>query len=1140
MSDPRNKAKEIFWAALDQSGDPEAFISEACGDDAQLRARVQALLDAHDQAGDFLAPSHVEATVVPDDGAAAEESPSASTAELELGRRIGPYKLLERIGEGGMGSVWVAQQSEPIKRRVAIKLIKAGMDSQQVLTRFEAERHALALMDHPNIARVLDGGVTEQGRPYFAMEYVKGVPLTEYCDQAKLSVKERLELFLPICHAVQHAHQKGIIHRDLKPANILVCLYDGKPVPKVIDFGLAKAMHQSLTEQSLYTAHGMMVGTPLYMSPEQAVHNNLDIDTRTDVYALGVILYELLTGSTPLERAQLEQAAFNEVLRLIKDVDPPKPSTRLSGSDSLPSVAAQRRIEPAHLTRSVTGDLDWVVMKALEKERSRRYETANGLAEDIRRHLSDEPVSAGPPSARYRMRKFIKRNRGGVIAACAVAITLLLGVAGTGGGMLWALSEKRAADAETLRATKAEAETAATLKLVEAERDKKEVALKDAESIAQFLSHAFQSPDPSRDGREIKVVELLDNAAKKLETDIADQPTRRAKLQHTLAKTYHNLGLYSKAIAVQEEVRDYYSEAFGETHPDTALANQRLCRFYAGGGRFDEALQLAEKTLALNVLGPEDRVKLLRTMSSCYSRFDRFDEAVQFAETALTLARELNGDEHPVTLEQMSHLAAVYQQVARYDEALQLQEKALTLLRKVQGAEHVQTLQMMSDLARSWYIAGRYKDALQLREKALPLYRTKLGAEHLMTTYAMRDLAESYHEVNRHDEAVQLREEVLKIRRREFGLEHHATLKAMIELAWSHLKFTRRNDVALQLLEEALPLCRKVYGAKHSKTIELLENLAIAYFFTNRREEALQLQEEVLRLRRELLPPEHPNILTAMGNLAYSYHGFGRYDDAIKLQEELLAVSRKVHHPAHEGVRVGLSNLATFYQSVGRLDDAIRLTEELVAICREALSPEHDHTRGSKLNLADLLFIVGRREECVALWKEVLNPPSAEDLNKTVMLSRVTDLNDAAWSLVVTPDKDGVFTHAEQAVQWARQANDLKPKDAPLLNTLGVAHYRAEAWAETIEALNSSIQHGADIPHNWLFIAMAHHQLQQTDQAAKWYDMALEWKRDNEAALQQDAELQGFFAEAAKLMKAAQDTAKDSALESPPEDQNGR
>ncbi|XZE55280.1 serine/threonine protein kinase [Planctomycetaceae bacterium SH139] len=405
MSDLQKQAKEIFFQALDHAGDLEDFLRKACGGNAALLARFQELIAAHRNAGYFLTPSNLDETKESDQPAGPQPTGANSRMDTKPSDKVGPYTLLDQIGQGGMGSVWVAKQSEPIKRRVAIKLIKAGMDSGQVLGRFEAERQALAMMDHPNIARVFDGGVTEQGRPYFAMEYVKGVPLTEYCDQAKLSVRERLELFIPICQAVQHAHQKGIIHRDLKPTNILICLYDGKPVPKVIDFGLAKAMHQSLTEQSIYTAHGMMVGTPLYMSPEQAEVNNLDIDTRTDIYALGVILYELLTGTTPLERAQMKDAAYNEVLRLIKEVEPPKPSTRLSGSESLPSVAAVRSIEPAQLTKSITGDLDWVVMKALEKERTRRYETANGLAEDIRRHLTDEPVSAGPPSFLYRIEK---------------------------------------------------------------------------------------------------------------------------------------------------------------------------------------------------------------------------------------------------------------------------------------------------------------------------------------------------------------------------------------------------------------------------------------------------------------------------------------------------------------------------------------------------------------------------------------------------------------------------------------------------------------------------------------------------------------------------------------------------------------
>jgi serine/threonine protein kinase/tetratricopeptide (TPR) repeat protein len=552
MSDLGDKAKNIFLGALEQSGDLEAFLAEACGDDAELRGRVQALLDAHHEAGEFLAPSRIDETIDSGNPSPVEMTQSSSATEARPSSRIGPYKLLEQIGEGGMGSVWVASQSKPIKRKVAIKLVKAGMDSKQVLARFEAERQALAMMDHPNIARVLDGGMTEQGRPYFAMEYVRGVPLTKYCDDAMLSLKERLELFVPICHAVQHAHQKGIIHRDLKPSNILVCLYDGKPVPKVIDFGLAKAMHHSLTEQSLYTAHGMMVGTPLYMSPEQAELNNLDIDTRTDVYALGVILYELLTGTTPLEKGQMKRAAYNEVLRLIKEVEPLKPSTRLSGSDALPSIAAQRGIEPAKLTRSITGDLDWVVMKALEKERSRRYETANGLAEDICRHLADEPVSASPPSTRYRMRKFVRRNRAGVIAASAIAIALLLGVAGTTGGMFWALAERKDAVAAREAESVAKEEAIANAKLAEENaklsHDTTRLVLYDTKSF-------FEANPDLQPLRESLMTQLVERLEQHYAQHAQDNPSAvfSASADRQLGEIYLTIGNFRKAVEKLEE-----------------------------------------------------------------------------------------------------------------------------------------------------------------------------------------------------------------------------------------------------------------------------------------------------------------------------------------------------------------------------------------------------------------------------------------------------------------------------------------------------------------------------------------------------------------------------------------------------------
>ena len=418
----------LFAEALERT-DPQdraAFLDQACQGNPALRERIERLLAQHEHAGDFLEtpPWAPQPTV---DELAAERP----------GMLIGHYKLIEEIAEGGMGTVWMAQQTEPVKRLVALKFIKAGMDSKQVIARFEAERQALALMDHPNIARVLDGGTTKgepggvsPGRPYFVMDLVKGVPITRYCDEHHLTPRQRLELFLPVCQAVQHAHQKGIIHRDLKPSNVLVALYDGRPVPKVIDFGVAKAAGQPLTEQTLVTGFGAIVGTLEYMSPEQAEINQLDIDTRSDIYSLGVLLYELLAGSPPFTRKELEKAGMLEMLRVIREQEPSKPSTKLSTAEGLPTLAANRGTEPAKLTKLVRGELDWIVMKALEKDRNRRYETANGFAMDVQRYLADETVQACPPSVGYRLRKFARRNKAALAMTCVVAGALVMAVVG--------------------------------------------------------------------------------------------------------------------------------------------------------------------------------------------------------------------------------------------------------------------------------------------------------------------------------------------------------------------------------------------------------------------------------------------------------------------------------------------------------------------------------------------------------------------------------------------------------------------------------------------------------------------------------------------------------------------------------------
>jgi eukaryotic-like serine/threonine-protein kinase len=473
--------RELFIAAL-QIEDPagrSACLDKACGDDAELRQRVEALLQAFTQAGSFLQQPAADPGAT-SDVPPAEPSQNSAPAEGP-GAVIGPYKLLQQIGEGGMGTVFMAEQTQPVKRKVALKVIKAGMDSRQVIARFEAERQALAMMDHVNIARVLDAGTTDAGRPYFVMELVHGVPITKYCDDNHLTPRERLELFVPVCQAIQHAHQKGIIHRDVKPSNVMVTLYDGKPVPKVIDFGVAKATEQKLTERTLFTQYGTMVGTLEYMSPEQAEMSALGVDTRSDIYSLGVLLYELLTGSTPLTRKRFKDAAYGEILRIIKEEEPPKPSTRLSDSgEALASISAQRKTEPAKLSKLMRGELDWIVMKTLEKDRNRRYETANAFAADVQRYLNDEPVQACPPSAGYRFRKFARRHKRVLATVGLLALALIVGTVVSAWQAIRAKQAEGLAQIGLQKETEAQKATLTQLGLTEEAQEKATRRLFDA------------------------------------------------------------------------------------------------------------------------------------------------------------------------------------------------------------------------------------------------------------------------------------------------------------------------------------------------------------------------------------------------------------------------------------------------------------------------------------------------------------------------------------------------------------------------------------------------------------------------------------------------------------------------------------
>ena len=694
MASQRELVKELFGAALEL--DPRervAFLDRQCKGDSELREEVEALLDADASAGSFLQHPILE-------------PPTANSSEADVSEIIiGPYRLLELVGEGGMGEVWLAEQKQPVRRRVAIKLIKAGMDTREVVTRFESERQALALMDHPVIAKVFDAGSTLRGRPYFAMEYVAGIPITTYCDKHKLTVRQRMELFIPVCEGVQHAHQKAIIHRDLKPSNVLVTAIDGKPMPRIIDFGVAKATSQKLTVGTLYTRIGAMVGTLGYMSPEQADRIGEDIDTRTDIYTLGAVLYELLVGAIPLEIGNLP---YDEVLRHLRDQDAPRPSSKLRalGSESV-AIAKQRGSDPRALVRQLRGDLDAIVLKALEKDRARRYASAFGLAADINRYLHNEPVVAHPPSTAYRARKYVRRHRLGV-AVAVIGILLLAGFA-----MVQSVQVRHIAR----------------------ERDRAQRERDRADRMTQFMTGIFKVPSPGEGrGNSITAREILDDASNEIGTSLNNDPELQAKMTVTLAKSYADLGIYSRAQPLVERAVGIQQRIIGPEHRDTLSSMRLLATILRLRQRYDESENLIRQTLATErrVLGAEDPETLIsmNALAITLGEEGRFSEQENVERETLAIRRRVLGPEHPATVGSMETLADALTNGGHYAEAEKLQRQALNIQRRVFGPDDLRTLFAISRLAWTLQREGRLAEAENLQRSVLDTQRRVLGPEN--------------------------------------------------------------------------------------------------------------------------------------------------------------------------------------------------------------------------------------------------------------------------------------------------------------------------------------------------------------------------------------------------------------------------
>jgi eukaryotic-like serine/threonine-protein kinase len=844
----------------------------------------------------------------------------------DANQRVGSYRLLEPIGEGGFGVVWMAEQQAPVKRRVALKIVKGGMESREVIARFEAERQALALMDHPNIARVFDAGETEAGRPYFAMELVRGVPITTYCDHQKVPTAERLRLFIDICHAVQHAHQKGIIHRDLKPSNILVTTHDGRPVPKVIDFGIAKATEAKLTDGTLFTRFHSFLGTPAYTSPEQMEMTGQDVDTRTDIYSLGVLLYELLAGRPPFEPKELLQSGLEAMRRTIREKDPPRPSQRLAtlDEDARTTVARQRSSDPSRLFHLLRGDLDWVVMRCLEKDRTRRYETAASLVEDVRRHLANEPVSARPPDAAYRLRKFLRRHRLGAGLGAAATLTLVAFVA----VILTTLTREQAARQRELALRQQAVQTA----------EQARVAAATSAQVAQFMKDMLTGVGPSvAMGRDTALLrDILERTAGRLDGELREQPAVGAELRHALGRVYLELADYPTAEKLLHEA---VTARRGEPVIDSAelaslldsygTALRRLNRSTEAEAAFQEALDFRKKTLAPNPLALAETLWNL----SWVPHPNRFPEEIEsMRREVLRLREDALGREHLLVAEALSGLAAVALGQFDHGRAAALFGEALEIRRGQLGPEHPAVAESLEQVAFSLHHIGESTQASDAYRESLALRRQLLGDSHPHVVIALlRFLGSVSFDQLDPLEVQALREFVQQ--RRQADPKNPTLAPAMLALAavLHHPERAPAEAVALTAEARQLLAASRADGPALDRDV-----LAASYAFAWWRyvagfpAEGYAMSKEALMIAQSPGPWSTRDLLHPMRTHAWILLGLDRLPEAATAFEEALRLAREFLGANHIFTGADAAALAAVYRAQGQVEQALRVLEDLL------------------------------------------------------------------------------------------------------------------------------------------------------------------------------------------------------------------